>query len=77
MEEEKKIDLDLLLQELTEMLNFYYTRYPDCQINNIILMADKVQIKMLAETIEKRLALAVHAVELPVIPKVKFACLML
>ncbi len=66
MEEEKKIDLDLLLQELTEMLNFYYTRYPDCQINNIILMADKVQIKMLAETIEKRLALAVHAVELPV-----------
>lgn len=62
----EQINIELFIQELFEILNFYYTRHPDCKINNIVLMADKAQIERLAEQIERRLELPVYTIELPI-----------
>lgn len=63
---DKEIDIELFIQELIEMLNFYYARHPDCKINNIVLIADKTQIEILAGQIKNRLELPVYAVEMPI-----------
>lgn len=64
--ENNGINMELLLEEIQGMLNFYYARSPEHKISKIILMADRKYGDISGEQIKQRTGISVYVFKMPV-----------
>jgi len=60
------INIDLLVEEIMEILNFYYLRNPGHEIQKILLMMDGEHNAILAKQIERHLGIEVYSIKTPI-----------
>lgn len=60
----QKIDIDILIEEIADVLNFFYNRKPGQKVHNILIVGNGVRVNGLPEQIEERLEIPVSLISM-------------